>query len=113
MRYDRIDHLRPEYSVGMLCRLLQVSEAGYYAWRRRLPSPRTQENARLSIEIKLAHDRTRQTYGPERLQAELADHGIHAGVDRIKRRGTDGNDLDRNLHRSMLQLALISVSLCP
>ena len=85
MRYDRIDHLRPEYSVGMLCRLLQVSEAGDYAWRRRPPSPRTGENARLSIEIKLAHHRTRQTYGPERLQAELADHGIRAGVDRIKR----------------------------
>ena len=69
MRYDRIDHLRPEYSVGMLCRLLQVSEAGYYAWRRRLPSPRTQENARLSIEIKLAHDRrSRRIYSTGNLR---------------------------------------------
>ena len=85
MRYGRIDHLRPECPVGVLCRLLKVSEAGYYAWRRRPPSPRAQENARLLIEIKLAHERTRQTYGPERLQAELADHGIHAGVGRIKR----------------------------
>lgn len=39
----------------------------------------------MSIEIKLAHERTRQAFGPERLQAELADHGIHAGIDRIKR----------------------------
>ena len=85
MRYARIDNLRPQYPVSMLCRLLNVSEAGYYAWRRRPPSPRSQENARLAIEIKLAHERTRQTYGPERLQAELADHGIHAGIDRIKR----------------------------
>lgn len=85
MRYDRIDGLRPLHPVAMLCRLLNVSEAGYYAWRRRPPSPRTQENARLAIEIRLAHERTRQTYGPERLQAELTDHGIHAGVDRIKR----------------------------
>ncbi len=85
MRYDRIDGLRPLHPVAMLCRLLNVSEAGYYAWRRRPPSQRTQENARLAIEIRLAHERTRQTYGPERLQAELADHGIHAGVDRIKR----------------------------
>ena len=85
MRYDRIDAMRPEYPVAMLCRLLHVSEAGYYAWRRRPPSLRAQENARLSIEIQLAHERTRQTYGPERLQAELADYGVHAGVDRIKR----------------------------
>jgi len=85
VRYDRIDAMRPEYPVAMLCRLLHVSEAGYYAWRRRPPSLRAQENARLSIEIQLAHERTRQTYGPERLQAELADYGVHAGVDRIKR----------------------------
>ncbi len=85
MRYDRIDAMRPEYPVAMLCRLLNVSEAGYYAWRRRPPSLRAQENARLSIEIQLAHERTRQTYRPERLQAELADYGVHAGVDRIKR----------------------------
>lgn len=51
MRYDRIDAMRPEYPVAMLCRLLSVSEAGYYAWRRRPPSLRAQENARLSIEI--------------------------------------------------------------
>lgn len=80
MRYDRIDGLRPEYPVRMLCRLLNVSEAGYYAWRRRPLSLRAQENARLSIEIKLARERTRQTYGLGRLQAELADHGVHAGV---------------------------------
>ena len=49
MRYDRIDHLRPEFPVAMLCQLLQVSEAGYYAWRRRPASARAQENARLSI----------------------------------------------------------------
>lgn len=85
MRYDRIDGLRPEYPVRMLCRLLNVSEAGYYAWRRRPLLPLAQENVRLSIEIKLAHNRTRQTYDPERRQAELANHGIHAGIDRIKR----------------------------
>ena len=32
-----------------------------------------------------AHQRTRETFGPERLQSDLADHGIRVGVDRIKR----------------------------
>lgn len=31
------------------------------------------------------HRRTRETYGPERLQADLAEHGIRTGVHRIKR----------------------------
>ena len=37
------------------------------------------------IEIKAAHKRNRETYGPERLQTDLAEHGIEVGVHRIKR----------------------------
>jgi transposase InsO family protein len=40
---------------------------------------------RLEIEIKAAHKRTRQTYGPERLQHDLAEHGVKVGICRIKR----------------------------
>jgi transposase InsO family protein len=39
----------------------------------------------LEVEIRAAHKRTRQTYGPERLQHELAEHGIKVGICRIKR----------------------------
>jgi transposase InsO family protein len=39
----------------------------------------------LEIEIKAAHTRTRGTFGPERLQQELASHGITAGICRIRR----------------------------
>jgi transposase InsO family protein len=51
----------------------------------RRPSKRAQENARLEVAIQAAHIRTRQTYGPERLQAELREDGFPAGVGRIKR----------------------------
>ena len=55
-------------------------------WRaNRRPSTRTQENARLEVAIQAAHVRTRHTYGPERLQAELRADGFPAGVGRIKR----------------------------
>lgn len=37
------------------------------------------------IEIKAAHKRNRETYGPERLQNDLAERGIQVGVHRIKR----------------------------
>ena len=37
------------------------------------------------MEIRAAHKRTRQTYGPERLQRDLADNGVVVGVHRIKR----------------------------
>ena len=48
-------------------------------------SARAQENARLEVEIAAAHERTGHTYGPERLQQDLRDHGVQVGVHRIKR----------------------------
>lgn len=85
MRYARIEAMRQDHPVASMCRVLEVSESGYHAWRRRSPSSRAEENSRLETEIKAAHQRTRETYGPERLQADLADHGIEASVYRIKR----------------------------
>ena len=66
-------------------RVLEVSRSGYYAWQHRRPSKRARENARLEVAIQAAHVRTRQTYGPERLQAELRADGFPAGIGRIKR----------------------------
>jgi transposase InsO family protein len=68
-----------------MSRVLSVSPSGYYAWLDRPPSKRAQEETRLEIEIRAAHKRTRQTYSSERLQHDLAEHGIHVGVSRIKR----------------------------
>jgi putative transposase len=77
--------LRPHYPLSLLCRVLAVSRSGSDAWRTRRPSTRAQENARLEVAIQAAHVRTRQTYGPERLQAELREDGFPAGIGRIKR----------------------------
>ena len=85
MRYARIEELRQHHPVATMCRILEVSESGYLAWRQHPPSARRQENLRLETEVKAAHQRTRETYGPERLQSDLADHGIQTSVYRIKR----------------------------
>jgi len=77
--------MRRQYPVPLMSRVLDVSASGYYAWLERPLSDRAQENARLEVEIKAAHTRTRQTCGPERLQHDLAEHGIQIGVCRIKR----------------------------
>ena len=65
--------------------MLSVSRSGYYAWRQRPPSQKALEDNRLEVEIKAAHRRTREIYGPERLQKDLAKHGVQIGVHRIKR----------------------------
>lgn len=47
---------------AVLCRVMNVSESGYHAWRKRLPSACRQETVRLETEIRAAHRRTRETY---------------------------------------------------
>ena len=73
------------YPVKLLCRVLAVSRCGFYAWLKRPPCRREQENERLRAEIRAAHHKTRQTYSARRLQDELAAGGIVAGRDRIAR----------------------------
>ena len=77
--------LRFHYTVPFMCRMLNVSPSGYYAWLKRKPSKHAQEEARLEIEIRAAHKRTRETCGPKRLQEDLAEHGIKVGSSRIRR----------------------------
>jgi transposase InsO family protein len=77
--------MRLQYPIPFLRRVLNVSSSSYYAWLKRKPSKRSEENARLEAEIKAAHKRTKETCGPERLQEDMAAHGIQAGVCRIRR----------------------------
>lgn len=74
-----------QYSIPFMSRILKVSASGYYAWLSRKPSKRQQEQARLEMEIKAAHKRTRETFGPDRLQKELLSKGIKTGICRIRR----------------------------
>jgi len=85
VKYAMMKDLQAEYSVPLLCRLYDVSPSGYYAWLGRTPSKRAQEDLRLEMEIRAAHQRTRETYGAERLQEDLADNGVNTTVHRIKR----------------------------
>ena len=77
--------MRFRYCLGVMCRILQVSKSGYYKWLNRKSSKRVLEEGRLEVEIKAAHQRTRETFGPERLQHELKEQGIKVGICRIRR----------------------------
>jgi len=77
--------MRLHYPNLIISRILKVSTSGFYAWRDRPLSKWAQDEARLEVEIRAAHKRTRQTYGAERLQRDLAEHRIQVGICRIKR----------------------------
>src|SRR6478672_3369367 len=68
-----------------MCQLLGVSPSGYYAWRKRQPSPRSETDVALIAEIQVAHAGSRGTYGAPRVHAELAAKGTYIGRKRVAR----------------------------
>lgn len=74
--------MRLEFPLTALCRTFDVSRSGFYAWAKAAPSQRLQDDERLKVAIQAVHVQTRETYGPLRMQPELASQGFEAGRDR-------------------------------
>ena len=73
------------HKIATMCRVLEVSTSGYYAWRKRPASKRAQADAVLLRQIRTAHEVSRGTYGAPRIHAELAAAGIRVGRKRVAR----------------------------
>ena len=86
MKYAMIDKLRNQHPVARLCNLLDIAKSGYQAWSSgKVVPPRKLEDMRLLVAIRAAHLKGRGIYGPKKIRDELADQGIVAGLNRIKR----------------------------
>ena len=86
MIFRLIDQEKAHHAVSLLCRVLGVSRAGFYAWRSRSPSARAVADQALTAQIRAIHERSRATYGAPRIHAELRlDHGVHVGRKRVAR----------------------------
>ena len=68
-----------------LCKVLEVSVSGYYAWCKRPVSPHQREDARLAAEIQSLFLEHRQVYGSPRLHIALRDRGWRCGRKRVVR----------------------------
>jgi len=85
MRFRFIDAERAHYPVRLLCRCMEVSRAGYYAWRGRSPSTRSTEDAELRVAIRASHAASRGTYGSPRVHRDLQDAGRRVSRKRVAR----------------------------
>ncbi len=69
----------------MMSRLLEVSTSGYYAWLKRPPSERSQEDEVLLEKIRHYHHVSDGTYGAPRILEDLQEEGIKVGQKRVAR----------------------------
>ena len=72
-------------AVNRICRVLQVSPSGYYAWLDRAPSKRSIDDAVLVERIRAIHAESDATYGMPRVRAEMIDQGVKVNGKRVAR----------------------------
>jgi putative transposase len=75
MTYRFIDEHCDHWPVRLLCETLEVSPAGYYAWRQCPRSDRQQQRDALLVEIRAIHAQFKGRYGSPRIHAELVTRG--------------------------------------
>jgi transposase InsO family protein len=85
MKFRLIADQREMFPVRVMCDVMGVSPAGYYAWRGRPESPRKAANRALLTEIRRVHTAHRGRYGAPRIHAALRAGGYMASRGRVAR----------------------------
>jgi transposase InsO family protein len=73
------------FPIRVLCRVLGVSRAGFYAAQGRPVARRAREDARLAVQIAAIHRASRRRYGSPRVYAELRAQGQRTSRKRVAR----------------------------
>ena len=71
MRFALIDGAKAQFPVHRLCRVLGVSQSGYFAWRGRLACRRQRDDMVLLAHVRSAFALSNGTYGSPRMTREL------------------------------------------
>jgi hypothetical protein len=98
MSFRFIEDHRDAYPVRLMCAVLDVSAAGYYAWRERPVSQRAAANAALLKTIRQVHQDSGGRYGSPRVHAAL----------RVQGRGASRGRIERLMHRHGIRAIMAS-----
>ena len=85
MRFAFIEVWKEDWSVELLCRVMQVSPRGFRAWRVRPMSQRQRDDMVILAHIREQHRPSLQSYGRPRMTEELQELGVNVGHRRIGR----------------------------
>lgn len=83
--YRFIESHRNEFSIQVMCRLLGVARAGYYAWLDHPVSDRAKEDARLLRLIRASFTASHGIYGAPRVLQDLRERGEICSKHRVAR----------------------------
>lgn len=76
---------RAHHTVTILCRCLQVTTSGFYAWRKRPESTHARDDRRLRIRVRASFEESRGRYGSPRVHRDLVEQQERVSRKRIVR----------------------------
>ena len=85
MKFGFVAKHRGIWPVAWICGSLGVSRGGFYAWLKRPPSKRTQEDEVLTAKVRTSFLASGRTYGARRVRRDVIEEGFACGLHRIER----------------------------
>ena len=85
MKFDFILRHRREFRLSSMCRVLNLSRSGFFAWSKRGVCQRKREDAQLLRQIQDIFERAKRRYGSPRIWAELFAQGWRVSRKRVAR----------------------------
>lgn len=85
MRYAFIDEHRSVWPLPVMCRILEVSKSGYFAWKNRPDSAKEKSDRVLAEKIATIHSEHRSVYGSPRIHHVLKENGFQVSRKRVAR----------------------------
>jgi putative transposase len=85
VRFRFIATEKAHHSLSLLCRCLRVTRSGFYAWRGRPESPRTQRDRQLKVLVRASFEASKQRYGSPRIHEDLLEQQERVSRKRVIR----------------------------
>lgn len=85
MKFAAIAQYRHLWPLSWMCKIFEVTRAGFYAWLKRAPSTRDRLDVEQTVLIRASFADSDRTYGARRVRRDLRDWGHRCGIHRIER----------------------------
>jgi len=85
VKYAWIAENRDSFPIARMCRTLGVSPSGYYAWRKRKPSPRSQRREQIAQAAVEAYQQSHGVYGYRKVHDDLIDQEIECCRETVRK----------------------------
>jgi len=85
VKYAFIERERVHYPVKLQCRVLEISEQGFYGWRKCRKDLKAKRRSKLVAEIHRIFVTHKKRYGSPRVYQELKKRGVHCSENRVAR----------------------------